>query len=62
MGSDDPIKKAAQKAIEKHQRLLQSKVFELVLGDMIFLDGIPEVRKKLKWWYDHLEEFDNGED
>ena len=50
----------AKKALENHQRLLHAKVLELVLGEMVELDGISSVRKKLKWYYDHLKEFDNG--
>ena len=56
----DPLDEAARKAVEKHQRLLHNKVFELVLGDMVAMDGIRKTRIKLKWWYDHLEEFDDG--
>lgn len=54
----DELERRAKKAVEKHQRLLHSKVLELVLGDMIAMDGIKEVRKRLKWYYDHLAEFD----
>lgn len=50
----------AKEAVENHQRLLHAKVLELVLGEMVELDGINSVRKKLKWYYDHLKEFDNG--
>lgn len=56
---EDPLDRAARLAIDKHQRLLHNKVLELVLGDMIAKDGVHRVREKLKWWYDHLEEFDN---
>ncbi len=54
------IEKKAKLAIEKHQRLLHSKTLELLLGDMVALDGVKKTREKLKWYYDHLEEFDNG--
>jgi hypothetical protein len=54
------IEKAAKKAIEKHQRLLHAKVLELVLSEMVAMDGVSSTRKKLKWYYDHLKEFDNG--
>jgi hypothetical protein len=50
----------AEEAIIKHRRLLQDKVLELVLGEMISMDSVNATRKKLKWWYDHLKEFDNG--
>ena len=52
------IEDAAKKAIEKHQRLLHAKVLELVLGDMVAMDGVSATRKKLKWYYDHLREFE----
>jgi hypothetical protein len=47
-----------QEAIKLHQKLLYDKVLELVLGEMCEMDGISETRMKLKWWYDHLREFD----
>lgn len=50
----------AKLAIEKHQRLLYSKVLELVLGEMIAIDGISHTRDRLLWYYNHLAEFDNG--
>jgi len=55
------LNEAATKAVEKHQRLLHSKVLELVLGDMIAMDGVHLARERLRWYYDHLAEFD-GED
>lgn len=51
--------KRAEQAIAKHQRLLYNKTLELVLGELIRMDGVSNVRDKLKWYYDHLEEFDN---
>lgn len=53
---DDDI---AKRAVDKHQRLLHSKVLELVLGDMVAIDGVHETRKKLIWYWEHLAEFDN---
>lgn len=53
---DDEI---AKQAVAKHQRLLYNKTLELTLGELIRMDGIHSVREKLKWYYDHLEEFDN---
>jgi hypothetical protein len=53
---DDEI---AKKAVDKHQRLLYNKTLELVLGELIRMDGVHMTREKLKWYYDHLEEFDN---
>lgn len=57
---EDPLDKAVKAAIKKHNQLLHAKVLELVLGEMVATDGVHETRKKLKWYYDHLEEFDNG--
>lgn len=59
---DDPIERAARIAIEKHQRLLHTKVLELVLGDMIAMDGVRAVRERIRWYYDHLAEFEKGND
>lgn len=47
----------ADEAIAKHRRLLNDKVLELTIGDMIYMDNVKVTREKLKWWYDHLEEF-----
>lgn len=52
------LDKTGQKAIVKRKRLLQAKVLELVLDDMVDFDGIKATREKLKWYYDHLEEFE----
>lgn len=52
------LDKVAQKAIVKRKRLLQAKVLELVLDDMVDFDGVKATREKLKWYYDHLEEFE----
>lgn len=55
----DEIERLTKLAIEKHQRLLHSKTLELLLGNMVALDGVKKTREKLKWYYDHLAEFDN---
>lgn len=49
----------ANEAVKRHQQLLCSKVLELVLGEMISLNGISDTRQKLIWYYEHLAEFDN---
>lgn len=59
MDKNELIEKAAKIAIEKHQRLLHSKTLELLLGNMVALDGVHVVREKLMWYYEHLAEFDN---
>ena len=38
---------AAREAVEAHRRLLCKKAIELALGEMVALDGVPEVRKML---------------
>lgn len=48
----------ADEAIAKHRRLLNDKVLELTIGDMIYMDNVKATREKLKWWYDHLKEFE----
>lgn len=58
---DKNLDNAVKKAIEKHQRLLHSKVLELVLGEMIAMDGVTQTRQKLLWYYEHLAEFDNDQ-
>lgn len=55
---DDEI---AKKAVAKHQQLLYNKTLELVLGELIRTSTVHEVREKLLWYYEHLEEFDNGD-
>lgn len=51
------LDRVANEAIIKHQRLFQTKVLEMVLGEMIALDGVNETIDRLKWWQEHLEEF-----
>lgn len=60
MGQDD-LDRAAKTAIEKHQRLQNEKVLDLVLGNMVHMDGVHAVRQKLLWYYEHLGEFDGGQ-
>jgi hypothetical protein len=55
------IERAAQAAINKHNRLLHHKTLELVLGAMVEMDGVRSVRKVLLWYARHLREFDNGD-
>ena len=59
MSSHKHIDDAAERAIKKHQQLLHAKTLELLLGNMVAMDGVHEVRQKLKWYYDHLDEFVN---
>lgn len=52
------LNKKAEEAIWLHQQLLYDKTFELTLGEFVRTLGIEATREKLKWWYDHLEEFE----
>lgn len=41
------LDRAAQDAIDRHDRLLCHKAMELALGKLVALDGVQEVRKVL---------------
>ena len=41
------LDRAAQKAVDRHDRLLCHKAMELALGKLVELDGVPEVRRLL---------------
>lgn len=51
------INNAAASAIEKRRRSKLNSVLELVLEDLIALDGVRDVRAKLLWYARHLREF-----
>lgn len=51
------IDHAAERAIDKHERLLQMKTMELLLGSMIARQGVKETRKILLQYSRHLREF-----
>ena len=51
------INRAAERAIDKHERLLHHKTLELLLGSMVARSGIDEVRRLLLWYVNKLEEF-----
>lgn len=51
------LDKAAQDAIKKHKILLQHKTLELLLQDMVSVQGLHETKHILKWWVDRLDEF-----
>lgn len=59
MDEHEDLNRAAKLAIEKHQQLLHNKTLELILGNMVAMDGVHAVRQKLMWYYEHLAEFDN---
>lgn len=56
MGTD-PITIAAISAIEKRRRAKLNSLLELVLEDLVALDGVRGVRAKLLWYARHLREF-----
>lgn len=51
------LDRAAQDALDRHQRLLHQKVLELVLGAMVAQDGTREVRRLLLWYAKQLKWF-----
>lgn len=51
------IDRAATRAIDRHERLLQLKVMELLLGSMVARIGVKETRKLLLRYARHLREF-----
>lgn len=53
----DPIARAAEKAVDRHDALLHSKVLELLLGAMVSRQGVYEVRRLLLWYARGLKWF-----
>lgn len=51
------ITRQAELAIDKHERLLQLKTMELLLGSMVRRIGCAATREVLIHYVDHLEEF-----
>lgn len=51
------IERAAQQALDKHERLLHLKVMELLLGAMVRRQGVRETRKLLLRYARDLREF-----
>lgn len=41
----------------KYRALLQHKTLELLLYDMVGLQGLDKTRDILKWWHERLDEF-----
>lgn len=56
MPSDD-IENASEELRKKYKILLQHKTLELLLHDMVAVQGLKETRDVLKWWFDRLDEF-----
>jgi hypothetical protein len=53
----DELDKQAERAIDKHERLLHLKTMELLLGSMVARQGVKETRKLLLHYARHLREF-----
>lgn len=51
------LDRSVAEALDKHERLLQHKTLELLLGSMVRRSGIREVRRLLLWYARHLREF-----
>jgi hypothetical protein len=51
------IQDKAEELKKKYKILLQRKTLELLLHDMVGVQGIEETRNILKWWHDRLDEF-----
>lgn len=51
------INDVAASAIERRRRAKLNSVLELVLEDLIAMDGVRGVRAKLLWYARHLREF-----
>jgi hypothetical protein len=51
------LDRAAERAIDKHERLLHLKTMELLLGSMVARQGVKETRKLLLQYAKHLREF-----
>ena len=52
-----PLDEAAQRAARKMKILLQHKVLELLLHDMVAVQGLSSTREILLWWHERLDEF-----
>ena len=55
--SHKEIEEAGQRAAKKMKILLQHKTLELLLHDMVAVQGLSETRDILKWWHERLDEF-----
>ena len=55
--SHKDIEEAGKRAAKKMKILLQHKVLELLLHDMVAVQGLGKTRDVLKWWHERLDEF-----
>lgn len=51
------LDEAAEAATSKHRTQCLKLYLEAILADHIAHHGIPETRRLLRWWDDHLKEF-----
>lgn len=51
------IDEAGERAARKIKILLQHKTLELLLYDMVAVQGLKDTRDVLKWWHERLDEF-----
>lgn len=51
------IDEAGKRAAKKMRILLQHKTLELLLHDMVAVQGREGARDILLWWYERLDEF-----
>lgn len=51
------IDEAGKRAARKMKILLQHKTLELLLHDMVAVQGLKETRDILVWWNERLNEF-----
>ena len=55
--SHEEIDEAGKRAAKKMRILLQHKTLELLLHDMVAVQGLKETRDVLLWWHERLDEF-----
>lgn len=51
------LNRLASEALDRHERLLQLKTMELLLGSMVRRIGIKHTRDVLQAYINHLDEF-----
>lgn len=54
---NERINRKSKSLQSKYRMLLQHKTLELLLYDMVGLQGLKKTREILKWWHDRLDEF-----
>lgn len=55
--SNKKLDEAGKRAARKMKRLLQHKTLELLMYDMVSLQGMEETKKILKFWLARLDEY-----